>query len=107
MSYKWIYDALRNSAIDAIADNATTINSNLASPILGYVVSYERDDELWSNNGDVGIRTFNDPVCIVKVVDREFVGYPAIKDNWSFGVEAYYNLSDLTTETLLDLCEII
>jgi len=105
MDYRKTYNEFRNGMIKAIINNADTINSKLTTRKLGYIMCGEPDENIDMGNGRFALRTFIDPIFIVRI-ERDCVeGYPANKNNVFYADENYYAIEELTTETLIDLCE--
>ena len=103
--YRAKHNEFRNGMIKAIINNADTINSKLTTRKLGYIMCGEPDENIDMGNGRFALRTFIDPIFIVRIEGDCVEGYPANKNNVFYADENYYAIEDLTTETLIDLCE--
>lgn len=103
--YRGKHNEFRNGMIKAIINNANTINSKLTTRKLGYIMCGEPDENIDMGNGKFALRTFIDPIFIVRIEGDCVEGYPANKNNVFYADENYYAIEELTTETLIDLCE--
>lgn len=103
--YREKHNKFRNGMIKAIINNADTINSKLTTRKLGYIMCGEPDENIDMGNGRFALRTFIDPIFIVRIEGDCVEGYPANKNNIFYADENYYAIEELTTETLIDLCE--
>lgn len=107
MDYRRTYDEFRNGMIDKIINNADAINSKLDARILGYCICEELDECIKLDNGCTALRAYHDPIFIIRIRDCTVIGYSAIDANRSCDIEFFYYLKELSTETLINLCEII
>lgn len=103
--YRAKHNEFRNGMIKAIINNADTINSKLTTRKLGYIMCGEPDENIDMGNGKIALRAFIDPIFIVRIEGNCIEGYPANKNNIFYADENYYAIEELTTETLIDLCE--
>lgn len=107
MDYRKSYNEFRDNLINRIITNADKINSKPNIRILGYHMCEELGEDIEFDDGRAAFRVYNDPIFITGVSGFDAIGYSAIDDNSPCGSDGYYYLKELSTETLIDLCEII
>lgn len=107
MDYRKTYNEFRDGLINRIIANADEINSKPNIRVLGYHMCVELDEDIELDDGRAAFRVYNDPIFITGVKGIDAIGYSAIDANLPCGSDGYYYLKELSTETLIDLCEII
>jgi hypothetical protein len=105
MDYAKTYTEFRNNMVETIINNADTINGSLTNRKLGYVMGAYPDENIEMGNERYALRKCIDPIFIVGIKDDCVIGYPAILDNVYYEDEGLFDINDLTTETLIALCE--
>lgn len=105
MDYAKTYAEFRKGMIETIINNAEKINSCFTNRKLGYVIGAYPDEGIEMGYGRCALRKCIDPIYIVRVKNDCVVGYPANIDNVYYEDEGLYEINDLSTETLIMLCE--